>query len=77
MKQFNLNNLIRSTGPSGYDFIIRIARRHSYRKASVGLSCEARLAGSIPKITPTATETPKATSRMDVEAEIGNAESHR
>ena len=33
---------------------------HSYLKASVGLSCEARLAGSIPKITPTATETPNA-----------------
>ena len=46
----------------------RISERHSYlnallyRKASVGLSCEARLAGSIPKTTPTATETPKATN---------------
>jgi hypothetical protein len=41
--------------------VIHTAKRHSYRKASVGLSCEARLAGSIPKITPTTNETPNAT----------------
>jgi len=46
-----------------------LTKLYSYRRASVGLSCEARLAGSIPKITPTARETPNAT-KMDV-TEIG------
>jgi hypothetical protein len=42
--------------------VTRISKLHSYLRASVGLSCEARLAGSIPNTTPTATETPKATT---------------
>lgn len=79
--QFNLNNLIRSTTRKRYAFVrvhrtraalhlylkgvTRVLKCHSYLKASVGLSCEARLAGSIPKITPITSDTPKAT-RTDV-----------
>src|SRR6202162_2033649 len=37
-------------------------RLYSYLSASVEFNCDALLAGNIPNITPTATETPKATT---------------
>src|SRR5580704_16091368 len=41
---------------------LHTGQTYSYRNASVGRNCDARLAGIIPKITPTKHDTPNATA---------------